>query len=224
MNPSRFSESLRRLAQIFGGCRVMIALRNPLTWLPSVYLQELRGNFLKRNRKYMADRAYLDIEEWFDRKLSAWGNDGSFRYAQNIRAAAELLGKSNLGVFVYEDLIADARRYYEKIGTFLGIDTEECQRLTESKHLHPRITQGQLKEMRNTEGSGLRWAAWRFSTQKQRRGHLESSDSTGASEDAPAQVVLPESVVDRIKADTRESHHWFSTEFGLELEKYGYPL
>ena len=60
----RFSRILERTYSVFGPFKVMICLRNPLTWITSEYLQSLRGRFIRSHQPWMGTSLYLDLDEW----------------------------------------------------------------------------------------------------------------------------------------------------------------
>ena len=56
----------------------------------------------------MGNLPYIDIDEWLKRKTSKnLTLEEAFPYNWNIQAAVNLLGKENVGVFVFEELIND---------------------------------------------------------------------------------------------------------------------
>jgi hypothetical protein len=44
---NEYVEKINRLQSIFGSCWVMMTIRNPLTQIPSYYLENIRGHFIK---------------------------------------------------------------------------------------------------------------------------------------------------------------------------------
>jgi len=217
-----FRESLRRLVQAFGNCRVLVSLRNPGDWVSSLYLQELQGHFKKRNRKHIGGRAFQEPEEWLRRKTNDDGALGGFGFGWNIREAVDLLGKENIGVFLYEELRQNPAAYYTGICRFLGIDVEEGLRLTADKHFHPRITEKQLALLRETDASIRRRLAWRMMNDSERRKLFKSA--AGKDDDRPATINFPDSLQERLAEEYRKHYQWIEAQFGLPLEQHGYPL
>lgn len=218
-NPTKFGEMLRRLSRTFGSCRIMITLRNPLTLLPSSYLQDLRGHSMKRDKPHMGGRVFMEFDEW----LNATGNrhpGWHVNYGHNIRTAVSLLGKGNVGVFVFEDLLKDPKRYYTGICEFLGIDADEGLALTTGEHMNTRITISQLTQLKRMESSLVQKLLWRLSSKKQRqRLFRRANDNTAA-----AKVILSDDQRNKISNDTALMNRWLDEEFGLNLGSHGYPL
>lgn len=67
---NRHVERIKRLHSIFGSCRIMMTIRNPLTQTPSQYLQGIRGHFIQQKRPWMGGQPYIDIDEWLKRKIA----------------------------------------------------------------------------------------------------------------------------------------------------------
>ena len=55
-------EMLDRAQRIFGSCRIMYVLRNPITQVPSQYLQNVSGKFVKQGRSWMGKSASLSVD------------------------------------------------------------------------------------------------------------------------------------------------------------------
>lgn len=221
---ARFAEMLRRLARLFGRCRVMITVRNPYAWVPSLYLQELRGSFIQRNRIAMADRPFHELEDWLHGMDHRRDGNLLYSFGDNIREAVALFGKANVGVFLYEDLVADAKAYYAGLCDFIGVDLDECLALTSKKHLHPRITEGQLELMRKADASLVSRLAWRFAPRRNRARQFKGAANQAGADDGPVVIRLPESIRREIADRSRATHRWLAGEFGLDLERHGYPL
>jgi hypothetical protein len=120
-------EMLGRVQRIFGNCRILYVLRNPITQVPSEYLQNVSGKFVKQGRSWMGSSAFLSIDVWFEQRSGKSSLQCDvLNYTQNIKATIELLGKENVGVFLFEDLMNDPESYYRSISDFIGIEGDEA--------------------------------------------------------------------------------------------------
>lgn len=214
-------EMAKRISGVSGGCRLMIALRNPLAHLPSLYLQHIRGNFLRRNRAFMGNSSFMEIDEWYSKMIAKRsGLAGVNGHLETIRLAAELLGKENVGVFLFEDLMKDPNRYYQSICEFIGVDVEEGLSLVGEKHLHKRISQEQLDWLRALNSSTWRKLWLRCSGHDRRRMAFNRFEN----DSSPARVKLSGAMTEAISAATKDGHRWLVDHYGLPLETHGYPL
>jgi hypothetical protein len=58
-------EMVQRVHAVFGGCRILLTLRNPLARIPSEYLENLKSHFIKGVNPWMGPLPYIDIEQCF---------------------------------------------------------------------------------------------------------------------------------------------------------------
>ncbi len=215
-------ERIKRLHSIFGSCRIMMTIRNPLTQTPSQYLQDIKGHFIRQNRPWMGGQPYIDIDEWLKRKIAKRKSlDNLFTYSRNIQTAVNLLGKENVGVFVFEELLDNPDQYYAAICNFIGIDVTQGLELTQQKHLQQRITQGQVEYLQRLSKS-LSWGKLllKIKGQKYRRRIFKANAGDGI----PAKVSLPPQWEKEISDVTRAGNRWITENYHLPLSKYNYPL
>jgi len=215
-------EDLRRMCP---SAQVLVCMRNPLTWVSSQYLQNVQGHFLKNNRgKIFRGRPWLSFEEWAESKRSNRdGIGGWLSHGANARMAVEILGRENVGVFLFEELSQDPGAYYAALAGFLDIDAQESVRLAEGAHKNPRVSVAELEYIKGQDSNPVRRFLWRRQNQHVRnlalqKAILMNGDTTGA------RVELPEHWFEPIASATRETNMWLKEELGLPVEKFGYPL
>ena len=168
----------------------------------------------------MGDQPYIDIDEWLKRKIAKRKSlDNLFTYSRNIQTAVDLLGKENVGVFVFEELVDNPDQYYTAICNFIGIDVAQGLELTKQKHLHQRITQGQLEYLQRLSKS-LSWGKLllKIMGQKYRRRIFKEN----AGDDVQAKVSLPPQWEKEISDVTRVGNRWIVENYHLPLGKYDY--
>lgn len=218
--PSHVAESIKRCISVFGNCRMMICLRNPIHKLESQYLQQLRGNFLHMNRNWVHDGYFIDFDTWLQQTLESPTRKHPFSYCELIRQAAEILGNANVGVFVFEELCKNPERFTVSVCEFLGIDSQQGVELMKQQHLHPRMTEAQVEFLRRLEGSA--WRQWwmKFTKERMRNRTFEKLSDIGP----PAKAVMSDTWKQKISQSTCEGHRWLMDTFGLDLEGYGYPV
>ncbi len=221
LSATQYAEIIRRLQLIFGSCRVMMTIRNPLDQIPSQYLQHIRGCFIRQNKPWMGNLPYIYIDEWLKRRLGKNQTlEDVFPYSRNIQTAVNLLGKENVGIFVFEELINDPAKYYRAICDFIGIDIVQGLDLTRQKHLNKRITQGHVEYLQQLNNST--WNKWIIKIMG-RQYRIRLFDAN-AGDGVPAKVSLPSQWEQRISDATRAGNRWITENYHLPLEKYNYPL
>ena len=219
-----FEASIQRLVAVCGACRILITLRNPVTRLPSMYLQHLRGNQMQ-----LAER-YVTFDEWLDSQEQQIGSlQGVFAYREYVEMAMSLLGATNVGVFLFEALQSDPKQYLQDVSGFLGINAQETIELAEGRHFHTRLFESQVDRMQAIHSSLAGRLAWRLFSVERRKKSIGFSDTDGVIEstvadDSPASVELSPETVQRISDASREGNNWLANTLHLELRKYGYAL
>ncbi|MCJ8329121.1 MAG: sulfotransferase domain-containing protein [Lentisphaeria bacterium] len=211
-------EMLNRTQSIFGGCRIMITLRNPIFQIPSLYLQNLQGNFLGRQKIRMRYRSNIDIETWYKMRL-AEKNSSLLNYSDCIRKSIEQLGRENVGVFLFEELKENPKAYYQSICKFMGIDSDIGASLTQDEHFNIRLSEMQVTYMHEIHSSFFKRGLNALLSRKSRRKGF-SARAGGSS----AKAVLPDHLIKEVSNASREGHRWLVEKLDLPLEKYGYPL
>jgi hypothetical protein len=219
---NRHKKRIYRLRSVFGSFRIMMTIRNPLTQIPSYYLQTIKGNFIYRDRPWMGKLPYIDIDEWLKRKISTNKSlDDLLSYSKVIQKAVDLLGKENVGVFVFEDMISDPEKYYGGICDFIGIDKAQGLELTRQRHLNQRITQNQIEYLMRLNDSSIWHQVYlKMCGRHFRRRQLEAKTGDGIR----ARVSLSPKWEKEISNLTRAGNRWLAENYLLGLSEYGYPL
>jgi hypothetical protein len=223
--PKQFRRLLDNLVGTHDHCGVMLCVRNTVNWLPSLYLQETRGHFRRRNRKSkFGRRAYLSFNAWLNRSYkSAGGMDQWLCHVQNIKYAVNVLGRENVCVLTFEELCNDPQAYYLKIAQFLGIDNAETQRLSMGVHKNTRLCQAEYEHIQAVQSSFRRRWAWRFQDYAEIKAAV--SLAKGANPDSPpVKPALDEQWRERINAVMQPEYQWLDATFGLGLAAQGYPV
>ena len=83
---------LKRLKSVFGTCRILLTIRNPLCLIPSLYLQNLWGHAIVKRKPWMGPKLFINIEDWFERRVKvSRGIHNFLNYTKNIQASIEVL-------------------------------------------------------------------------------------------------------------------------------------
>ena len=230
------AENLRKA---LGPCRVIVTIRRPLDLLESAYFQILKRENL--NRGYQVGRAiphqflamlwgefgrpahYETIDEWCEREF-----EGEIlphlEYARTIKLYGEIFGQEAVQVMVFEDLEADHESYVRSVCCHLGVDPERGVSLTRSKHENRRWTQKQLQSLMGINDSFWRSLLFRLSHRHQRYRVLGFKPDHPLRDGSAARARVSDRWRERVEEVTREGNRWLNEQYGLSLERYGYPL
>lgn len=214
----------RSLAALVGRYRTLIVLREPISFVKSMYLQKLKEAQYRRRRDRLMSRRFFEFEEWLEEN---WRN-GPFRalmnldYARTIELFAKNSGGGEVGVFLFEKLVSQPSEFISEICNFLGIDPDEGIALTSNQTRNPRLSQNQFLRMRRIYSSFPKRVALSLATRRFRRRlfGLGSPDP----DSGPAEVAIPEAWRDRLCDFVREGNQRLIRERGLPLVDFGYPV
>jgi hypothetical protein len=98
----------QRIAEVLADVRLVVFLRNPVERTFSEYLYLIRSGLTKDPLRSALQRFPEAIEH--------------SRYSQYLDPYFKLFGRERLGIFLFDELQADPRRFARRIDTFLGID------------------------------------------------------------------------------------------------------
>jgi hypothetical protein len=218
-------QSLRRIRQVFGTCRMLVCLRNPLDRLPSEYLQELRYRYLElRSDSWRSwfHPFYRSLDCWMRIQRRTGHLQRLLGTGELVRESMAIVGPEHVGVLLYEDFIKDPAKFMNSLSGFLGVEALPALQTLhqESGHLNARMTQGQYQYLRQLQGS--LWKRYRCLRQKKRRRRREFTDH--GKDGIPERAVLSEKWQQMVANETRQGHRWLAETFQLPLEEYGYPM
>lgn len=115
-----------RLKAIFGDLKIIIVIREQISLIESLY------NMRPSNPLGINDskNAFYSLEEWIEVNLNnlQWSIISTLKYFEVISWYIELFGKENVGIFVFENLLANPNKFTKDICDFLNIDFNKCQK------------------------------------------------------------------------------------------------
>lgn len=123
-----------RLKDLLGPAKIMIVIRSQLTAIPSLYTQlcPIDGYSQPKFEKTLME----NLNNFSNGILS------NYKYDKLIKRYEDCFGKENIGVFVYEEMIADPYSYYSKICSFMNLDLSRDVFEKSQIHLHDRVRSG----------------------------------------------------------------------------------
>ncbi len=216
----------RNLYNAFGSCKIIAAVRHPFDLLESAYFQMLkRENLSVPFRRLDGGRAAycIGIKKWLEDHFGDVVME-HLDYAKTINIYSELFGKNAVAVFLYEDLRENTPVHIENVCRFIGINAAEGVTLTDGKQVNLRWTQKQFENLKHIQASMLRSLLFRFTYNTKRHRVLGFRSNPGLRVGPPARVAIPKVWKRKISDVTRNGNRWLEQEWGLPLQRYGYPL
>jgi hypothetical protein len=219
----------RRLAQnfrdVFGRCRVLIVLRHPLSLTESLYFQQLKGA-QRGNSAHIAPGRYFGIETWLQRRLKTRHQDlsGVLDYARTVRIFADAFGTGAVSVLLFEELVAAPDRFVSDVCRAIGVDAEPGVQLTSGRRANVRWGPEQIDRLTRIAQSPWRRTLFRLVSKRRRMRMLGARALTRDGDGVKVRAPLSEEWQRRISDLTREGNRELVEEWGLPLDRHGYPL
>lgn len=211
---------IQRVRSVFDRCKLLLTLRNPIHRIPSEYLESLKGHFIKGSYKWIGPDPYVSLDQWLERAEANGHFQNMISYGQTIQNAVNLLGRENVGLFLFEELNECPKQFFTRVCEFLEIDVAEGLVVTDDQHLHLRRTQGEFEFLRRLNRSYLQRRLLSFLGKKVRKAILQRNSDGRRAESPEVSPVWAE----RITAETGRWHRWLADTFDLPLGQYGYPI
>lgn len=225
---ARKQAQARLFQEHFGDCKIILFVREPVSFMQSFYTQQMmnfqvgmagRGpDWMKKIKK---PPHYFDINEWM---ALSWSSKNSPRqvlsYAETAQAYAEVFGKENLSIFIFEELVRQPEPFIKKFCDHLGIDGEDGWKLMNEQRANTRITTETVEQINALEKSIIQRIKFRRADKNTRWSLLFPCEPAG-------EKFKPE-----FSAEWLEEIHALGTaqnrrlveEWNLPLSDYGYRL
>lgn len=131
----------KRLRETFGNARILVTIRNPVDWVESWYLFEMR----KIQR-------FVRFEDWMDRQWRKFDTSivRTIQYRQLIELYADQFGRDRVKISVYEDLKETPQEFLADIMRVIGVDVDELPASVATETANVRMPSIMLKVAETT--------------------------------------------------------------------------
>jgi len=216
----------RNLHAVFGQCKVIVVIRNPIDMIKSLYLQLLWRDNLGGRAVRGRPPCSLPFDEWLDEHWQTQGEAprAHLQYAEAIEIFANVFGRKNVGVFLFEQLQEDSESFIHSLCHFMMVDSDYGVQVMGEKNLHLRWRQSELNALAKVQQSRIRSTLFQYSGRRIRKIMLGVKNDRSRSILEPARVLMSKRSLSRIVEKTRSGNRRLAGFWDLPLEKYGYPL
>jgi len=127
------------LVTIFGKCRILVTIREPLSFTKSQYFQMLKSHNVASGRelkKHVGSAPrYFDINEWALLGLDhqAHSLKRMLEIGKVAKLYAKYFGTEQIKFIIFEQLKSDASVFFNELSVFLGIDPTQTLQLSENR-------------------------------------------------------------------------------------------
>ena len=237
------ADKKRRQAKLFrsalGDCQILITIREPISFMESHYFQELKGFNLRWNKfPWLVDNfgkppRYFNINDWCSVLQDDPRTDRfePLKMAETADIYAEMFGKENIHLVVFEKLKRNPREFLADICRCIGVSLDEASRLCAGQAKNVRWTEFSIDRLKRLEASFL--PKWKYRLRRAfgiRRGRktlerqLFVNKPTQEGESPRARAHLEPKWRTVFENIGREQSQRIVAQWGILLEDYGYPV
>jgi hypothetical protein len=213
------------LHAVFGDCKVVLILRNPIALIESVYFQHLKRENVGGKYRRFRRPWFHSIDTWLER---SWVDEGApdahLDYATTVQMFVDVFGRENVAVYLFEDLVADSMSFLERLCAFTGIEFEAACELTQRARSNDRWTQEHLDEIQRIAASPIQRIAFQLADKQARLKMIGLDEPVGTAEGPRARAPLSATWLRRIEARTSVGNRRLVEDWSLPLADYGYPM
>ena len=224
-SPGMKSLVAERLHEVFGPARIIVTLRNQHKSIESYYTRH--GRTLKKVPDKWAG-SFVPFDDWFDTSVRNFQGTqlDRVRYDNVVDVYGAVFGRENIVPLLFEEMIGDADAFGEKLGTILGVAGSEVSELLTRPALNtrPPALKRDFHRAETAVPYGLRRAAGRILPRGIKDGIKASLERVLWSGDRDSRMVVSDEKREEIRQMYADGNRRLVSEFGLELERYGYPL
>jgi len=215
------------LKKAFGSCKIILLIREPVSFIKSYYAQMLKDFHRKRRLRESWARSlgqpprFFDITEWMAAAWHSLNPPTQFlRCADTARIYANVFGEENIHLFVFEEFTQNPETFITSLCNLMDIDPKEGFELIDGKRANDRITTDYLRRLHEIEQSKDLTRQFRQSAPKGRRQMLDPKMQSGEK----FEPVLSEKWTAKINQLGDKQNRQLVADWNLPLAEYGYRV
>jgi hypothetical protein len=213
--------------------RVLLTIREPLSFVESLYFQQLKGyqfgRYASIQKTLGLPPRYFDFDQWFDIQTTLKVKQKptvllrQLKFGETALHYARVLGKANVKVMLFEQLQSNSDDFYRELCDFMKIDFEEANQLSKDRIRNFRWTEVPLNRIKQYQRSfAIRRWYFRQRSKEWREKALGINSTSENSQKAKANIS-PE-FKEKILDLTRSQCQIIESEFNIPLRDYGYTV
>ncbi len=228
--PENVEKFTTLLQELFGDCRILITLREPLSFTEALYFQHLKTYQMGKTRgltKHLGQPPrYFDINQWLELAFSLRKPpvESMLRFGETASAYAKVFGKDRVKLLVYEQLKTDPQKFVRELSSFLEIDADEAIELSQNRSSNVRWSENPINRLKNLDCSSWQRFVYRLSPRRGRARMLGLKGVHDLSDGPKAKAQFDPSFENRILQIGREQSRIIESIWGISLAEFGYPV
>jgi hypothetical protein len=212
----------RNLRAVLGEATVLVCLRNPIALIESAYFLYLHRSNLNPHYSRWRPPHFRTIDQWLEQSYESEVRP-HLQYADTVRAYARFFGLHNVHVMLFEDLHADAQRFYRRLCDVIGICAEEALGLVANRSDNKRFSAAQVDRIRELSRSPLQSLVFACTPPELRASRFGiTQGSPLVPGEAKARAQMSPEWRQRLFDETRDGTMWLKSVYPLDFDGYGY--
>ena len=207
-----------RLFDLFGPSKIVMTVRNQFSAIESYYVNHARS---QKQCPACLGTVTASFHRWLAHSIThaSTGYLASLKYFELARTYAEIFGRANVRIILFEDFVNAPARFFDELCGFIGVDAAIAPALVAGRDAKPRIRQRAMtyERLRALLPGEIAFSRFLPAVVVRRfRLFLEGGPA--------AKVDMSRKELAFIARYYAESNRRLAAEFGLALAAYGYPL
>jgi hypothetical protein len=209
-----------RLHAVFGTFKVILTIREQRSMLESAYLWHKRGlrHPWSGGIPHTSFDAYLSAHRTGLTQIGRRSRLSTGDYGAIARHYAHVVGRENVGVFLFEEMVRSPDVFCENLFGFLSVDPKVAEDLLKANRVNSRSTKREY----------YYWGALAYllplPVNRIVQRLVPNTVLRVLSSGAPMKVSLSSESEKFLANFYRDGNRYLQSEFSLPLEKYGYAL
>ena len=226
-------QQARRLRELFNEARILITIREPVSFMEAFYFQSLKGHLYNKVSRHLLVKhfgrppGYFDFDEWLDLSWNLPGR-GAFNHleiADTVEIYAQEFGRENIVILPFEELKRDSTNFYRTLSDRIGINSDESISLGRGETRNVRWNAETIRRLREMcDSRFLRWKHQLLGGKESLKKYLGVHEMASQSNSPKARAEISDVSRERILSVSRPQCERLVREWNVPLAEYGYPV
>jgi len=212
----------------FGPCRIILVIREPVTFIKSFYVQMLRNfqeQMPEQRPKWMNSIGeaphVFKIDQWLQKTWNSSDSPKNYiSYADTAQVYANIFGPQNVHIFLFEAFAHNPKMFITELSHLLDISPDESISLLGEKRSNERLTISYINRIHEIEQSEEQSIKFRNSSSKERRNLLNCREMAGDK----INPKLSKKWLNKINYLARKQNRQLLENWNIPLSDYEYKI
>ena len=207
-----------RLKDLFGNIRIIVMVREQIDHFLANYIA-LGGEYKLAPDRLRVRLPVTDHLEYMMR-YPDYEQLGHLKVGQLTAMYADIVGRDNVCVLLFEEMRDDLQTFAKRLGGFLGVDTDAVLACMRGRHENPRRKTERMLAYRSLRAHVLPGVSLAGFLPERVQTRFQRALAGGGK----SNLKLPAEWIERLRAYYAEDNARLAGGFGLDLARWGYAL